>query len=357
MKTVPAAMVSVMLIVIMITPVFAEGPVVLQGDDGGSPPVILGIWEQDLSGVLEDGDSIHSYRGAQFLPPCNGEERKTVQFYAMVTDRNGPGLKAVNGEIQQINGSYHETIPLMRVSETDGIGAAEMSGAANLIHYSIGFSGKDVMTALRNGTASVWKGELTFPSTLNAGIFTVSVTGTDTLDQYSVSLKNSFAYHPVACIEYDFTSVNYGSAGLGTDKWVLGDDVFGTGDKPTVRNTGNVPARIRLTQDDMDFGQDMQGAWNVKYNARMGTSDNTSLYSPGDNVLISEVVSQGSIEPMDFSIQVFRGTGSHAGSMILGYDSLPSEQPGNDELPGLLVPEFPGIKEFMESIMQIIDLD
>lgn len=356
MKTVPAATLSIILIVIIIITPVSAGPVVLQGNGGASPPMILGMWEQDLSGLLEDGDSIHSAGGAQFLPPCGDGESKTIQLYAIVTDEeDGADLKAVNAEIQQSNGSYHESVPLTQSSVTDGIWSAENGGAANLIRYASGFTSEAVMTKLRDGTASVWNGELTLPSTQTAGSFTVTVTGIDTNDHYSASLKNSFTYLPVACIEYDFSTVNYGSAGLGTDKWVLGDEMFGTGDKPTVRNTGNVPARIRLTQDDMDFGQDLNGAWNVRYRARMGTADSTPQYSPGDNVLISEVVNQGKIQSMDFSIQVFKGTGSHTGSMTLGYDTLPIEIPDDDD--PLPVPEFPGLKEFLDTIMHHIKLD
>ena len=366
MKTIPAAILSIIVIVIIITPVLAAGqdysgstagPIVLQGDGGTSPSMILGIWEQDLSGVLENGDSIHGVEGTQFLPPCNQGNRKTVQIYVIVTNtRDNAVFKTVNAEIQQSNGSYHEIIPLTQISVTDGIWSAENGGAANLIRYTSGFSSEEVMTKLRDGTASVWNGEVTFPSMQNAGIFTVTVTGTDTIEQHSTSLKNSFTYLPVACIEYDFSAINYGEAGLGTEKWVLGDDIFGTGDKPTVRNTGNVPARIRLIQDEMGFGQDLQGGWNVRYRARMGKAESIPQYFPQDNVHISAVVNQGKNQSMDFSIQVIRGSGSHAGIMTLGYDTLVSDFPADDgdQIP---VPEFPGFKEFLEMVMHHIKLD
>jgi hypothetical protein len=60
---------------------------------------------------------------------------------------------------------------------------------------------------------------------------------------------------------------------------------------------------------------------------------------------------------MDFSIQVIRGSGSHAGTMTLGYDTLLSELPVDDDLSGLPVPEFPGFKEFLEMVMHHIKLD
>ena len=367
MKSILAATLVIILMVIIITPVFAigqdyagsnAGPVILQGNDGGSPPRVLGIWEQDLSGVLENGDSVHSVEGTQFLPPCNEGEGKTVQLYAIVTDTgNRADLKAVNAEVQMSGGTYHESITLTQTSLSEGIWSAENGDTAHIIRYDDGVSQEDVMTKLKAGTASVWKGEVTFPSTQNAGIFTVTVVAIDTDEHYSASLKNSFTYLPLACIEYDFSTINYGDLGLGPEKWVYGDEIFGTGDKPTVRNTGNVPARIRIIQNDMGFGQDLQNGWNVRYKARIGKADSTPQYSPNDNVLISGVVNQGKIQSMDFSIQVIKGTGSHIGSMTLGYDSLPSVQLEDDELSRLPVPEFPGFKEFLDTVMQHINLD
>jgi hypothetical protein len=245
----------------------------------------------------------------------------------------------------------------MQTSVSSGIGSAEKGVAANILRYADGVSQEDVMTKLRSGDASVWKGEVTLPSTQNSGIFTVIVTGIDTDEHSSASLKNSFTYLPLACIEYDFSTIKYGEVGLGREKWVSGDEIFGTGDKPTVRNTGNVPARIRIIQDDMGFGQDVQGGWNVKYKARIGKTDSTPQYSPGDNVLISDVVNQGKIQSVDFSIHIVKGMGSHAGSMTLGYDSLPPQQSGVDEPSRVPVPEFPGIKEFLDTVLQHINLD
>jgi len=358
MKAIPAAIVSVILLVILITPVFAAGPVVVQGNGGAGPSMILGIWVQDLSGALEDGDMIHGVDGAQFLPPCVAGMSKTVQVYALVTDeQDGSVLKEVKADVQKSGCIYHDSITLIRTSLSEGIWSAEHGGIANIIRYAEGVSKEDIMTNLRAGTVSVWKGEVNLPSSQNAGLFTVTVTGIDTREQSSASLKNSFTYLPVACIEYDFSSIDYGDVGVGSEKWVFGDEIFGTGDKPTVRNTGNVPARIRLIQDDMGFGQDVQSGWNVRYKARMGTTESIPHFSPGDEVLIPERVNQGKNQSMDFLIQVVRGSGSHTGTMTLGYDALspdPSGDPVDNQIP---VPEFPGLKEFLELLVHHFKLD
>jgi PKD repeat protein len=332
MKTNPAAIALCILVLLIITPVLAAGSIVPRGNGGTSPPIILGMWEQDLSGVLENGDSVHSIAGSQFLPPCNGDERKTIQLYAIVTDDEfGADLKAVNGEIQQSNGSYHETVIMAQSPLPEGIWSAEQGGSASLIRYSSGFSSDAVMAQLRAGTASVWVGEVILPASQSGGLFKVTVTGIDTNDHSSLSLKNSFNYLPVACVEYDFSSINYGVTRLGFDNWVIGDEMLGTGDKPTVRNTGNVPVRIRITQDDMSFGQNYQGSWNVRYNVRIGNSGSSPTYSPYENILIPEIVNQGNNRAMDFLIQVFKGTGSHTGTMTLGYEALPLNPPAEDD--------------------------
>ena len=80
MKAIPAAMLGVIPIVITITMVFAAGqefggstagPVILPRDGGAGPSMILDIWEQDLSNVLENGDSIH---GVEVCPFTDGTE-------------------------------------------------------------------------------------------------------------------------------------------------------------------------------------------------------------------------------------------------------------------------------------------
>jgi hypothetical protein len=61
----------------------------------------------------------------------------------------------------------------------------------------------------------------------------------------------TFVYESLDAMEIDFDNVNYGAIEVGVEKWVAGDIVFGTSDRPTIKNQGNVDIQIMVLGDDL----------------------------------------------------------------------------------------------------------
>ena len=337
---------------------------------GNPAPVVLGLWEEDLSPALEDGDTLHSMSGSQFLPPCMAGSEKEILLYAIIGSgaENHPS-QSVTGDIRSPGGSYKQIVDLSQLPYGEGVFAAKRAGTVNLITLSPSTTYQDVLTRLRENTASVWKGELTLTDTRNAGEYSVTVTSSPDTAR-SESCTNSFDYIPMACMEFDFSSVNYGRSTIDEEKWIEGDALFGTSDKPSVRNVGNSPARVRVAQDDMGFGKISDAAWNIEYKTRIADNHTITTYGPGKEVLLADMVRPGEVVPIDFSMSVTKGSGMHSGAMTLGYEQIEGtvtsleQDTGSSEqdreyqaqLSSVPIPEFPryvGISEIVHGYLRI----
>ena len=345
-------------------------PVMALEKSGSSVPVVLGLWEEDLSPVLEDGDTLHSVSGSQFLPPCAAGAEKKILLYAIIGSStvNNPFL-SVEAEVSSPGSSHKHTVDLTQLPPAEGSFVARRAAAVNLVTLSPSATYQDVITKLGENTAAVWKGELTLTGTQNAGEYSVTVTSSPETARSELR-TNSFAYIPIACMEFDFSSVDYGSSTIDEEKWIEGDAVFGTSDKPSVRNIGNSPARVRLAQDDMGFGKTTDAAWNIEYKARIADNTSVTSYGPGNPVLLADAVSPGEVVPIDFSMSVAKGSGMHSGAMTLGYEQVDvplnsleqdrspyGEEWGNKAgVSSVMIPEFPryaGISQIVEDYLRI----
>jgi len=341
--------------VIAILLAIIAGPAV----SAGSGPGIWGIWEQDHSPGLENGDLIHALSGAQFVPSCVSGDDKAVTVFAVIDAGNG-GIdpSSVKAVIEYPAGPQIKTVLLSRLPPVDGSAFTKEAKNAGLIRFNTAVTWEETSQALGAGTASVWRGETILPHDQVAGDFNVTITGTDTAGDPFSPLVNSFRYLPVACLDYDFSHINYGESMIGQDVWVKGDDEFGTDDRPSVRNSGNYPARVRFVQDDMGLGKSPDGAWNVAYGVRVGDNQSVSTYEPEYTVILPDPVGQGSVETMDFSINVHKGSGSYSGYLILTSEmqecNLPDlpETPPDEQLP---VPEFPFLPAVLDYLTKNIN--
>lgn len=365
-KTILMLVLAVLLVSCTLSPVYAagssSGTVIIGG--GGNAPVVLGLWEQDASLSLEDGDSSHAQTGAQFLPPCKNGVFKKISFYVIVTDEESMGnLQTVSVDFRNRNSSYHGMVLCEQLSRAEGNSALQKAAAANLIRYKPQVTTEQAVSLVRGGIASVWKGEISVPYDQSAGTFVVTATGIDQNNNYSQPLKNSFLYCSVACMSFDFMSVDYGSVALGREKIIPGDEQFGTHNKPTAQNIGNAPAKILVRQDDMGLGKNSDGVWNVGYGVRVGNSENILRFDPFELKRTADAINPGETKSLDFTINVANGKGSHSGYMSLAY--IPVElppQPGSDDpdVPGdpdMPVPEFPSpacVYEFLKSLCDSI---
>jgi len=289
---------------------------------GGSLPVVMCIWQEDLTSELEDGDPAHNDPMAQFLPPCTYEGVKTVQNYDVVTDEEDNGnMKLVFADVYHPDGTPKYQVPMTKLPKPDSIALFEAAEAASLVWYdhAVGqnFNYDDILFKLNKCTAEVWMGEADLDYHQMAGDYRVEVYCVDN-NNLSEPLINTFLYVPVACCEFDFTSVSYGSVRLSVNKWIAGDTNFETTNRPTVRNIGNVPCLITVRQDDMDFGQDSTGQWNIRFDAKLGNTGTTVAYNPYVTVTLPDPLDNCHTEELDFSIHIKKGFGERAGEMILG---------------------------------------
>ncbi|MEM3737479.1 MAG: hypothetical protein QXJ75_05295 [Candidatus Bathyarchaeia archaeon] len=309
---------------VVMVPVFAQeiDTQVTIAAGGGTAPKVKCKWEQDLTPSLEDGDPTHAISGSQFLPPGVYQGKKTIQYFAVVTDAEDNGaVKLVWADVYHPDGSFKYEVPMSRIAKPPVepvLALFDAAAAAGLVHYGPGEDYNSVRFQLEKCVADLWRGQADLDYHQPAGDYTVKVIAMDHNDNLSPELVNTFLYVPVAVCEFDFCTVNYGSVSVCKEKWVAGDKDFGTANFPTVRNVGNIACKIKIKQNDMGFGKDVTGTWNVKFDARLGSDPaNGVYYNPEQEVILPNPLPNCNTEELDFSIHVIKGTGEHTGKMWL----------------------------------------
>jgi hypothetical protein len=167
----------------------------------------------------------------------------------------------------------------------------------------------DLLNELNKETSAVWVGEEVLEYHQMDGNYRVEAYAFDLNNQRSQFLINMFYYMPVTAVEYDFSAVNYGSVEMGSPVWRAGDTKFINDDgKPTVRNIGNTRAQFIINQNDMNFGQDSKGNWNVLFDARLGDTTQEPMYKPFEDFTMADVLDRCNTDELDFSIHVIKPT-------------------------------------------------
>lgn len=293
---------------------------------GGNVPVVKAKWEQDTTISLEDADPSHITPGAQFDPPCVFQGKKPVEYYAIVTDaEDGGDLKQVWADVYHPDGSFKYEIPYAKINNT-ALAKAKLQAAvaAGLVTFNPPYTLAEILTELDKGTARLWMGTADLDYEQPAGDYTVNVTALDFNDNPSLILTNKFLYVPVSCFAVDNTAVNYGSVSISKPKVVAGDTIFLLGDgKMTVRNLGNTNMQVVVRQDDMGFGKDITGMWNVEFDGRVGHLVTSVVYNPFVDTVLPGVLPHSTDDELDFSIHVKKGLGSHNGTMVLSSVVVP----------------------------------
>lgn len=320
------------------------------GGANGSGPIIKAKWEQDTTSKLEDGDPKHKVPGAQFLPPCEYQGRKYVEFWVVVTDPEGVSTV----DLVEVNvyhpdgcpeyGSWKFQLILQKVDKFEcGIPAYEKARAAGLVSYNCGIDDADVSDELYECLADVYMATGWIDYHQPAGCYKVVADACDNFNNWAsaseTNLTNYFTYIPVPALELDFCQVDYGTVTLGNHKMIGGDKVFGTSEKPTCRNIGNTALQIMVAQDDMGFGYsgiDEAREWNVTFDCRLGWEpQNTICYDPCIEVgapwpkqipwqCLPNTLPLCNTQKMDFSIQVIKSApAARSGNMLIGWACAP----------------------------------
>jgi hypothetical protein len=311
---------------------------------GGDPPVVKCKWEQQFIPALEDGDPLHAIPGFQILPPGAACAEKEIEYFAVVTDEQDSGsVDQVFADVYHPAGSPEPYGPssvggilglpyfkyevsfwdLQAAAMTKAEAAACVQAAydAGLVTFG-GYTLAEVLYELDKGTAHLWWGCEQIWYEQPAGAYDVYVFAVDQNSNFSAPLWNQFTYVPVAGIEIDFNQIDFGSPSLGTEKMVPGDtywdDPAGT-NKATVRNVGNTFVSVEVEFDDMGFGQQSDGTWNVQYDARMGSNDAYYVTGilPGVPTTLVNALKLSHKDELDLSILVIKGFGTHSGTITL----------------------------------------
>ena len=292
---------------------------------GGTPPNVEAAWNQQAIPALEDGDPTHMVSGFQILPPCTFGGKKLIEYYAVVYDEEDNGNVAITyAKVWHPDGTYKYEVNYAKVvPQATAISKYQAAVAAGLVKVDATKTADQVLVELQKGTAAVWRGEAYIDYCQMDGNYVVDVNAIDQNDNSAPTMVTTFLYMPVACGEFDFVEVSYGSVAMNRNVWRAGDTVFGTADKPTVRNIGNTKVQVTVEQDDMGFGQDVNGVWEVKYDARLGNTGAEPTYDPYTTITLPDVLDRSHLEELDFSIHILKGTGSHSGAMTLGVVRAP----------------------------------
>jgi len=325
-----------LLAMIVILPVAAAdvSTSVVLAKGGGAPPLVMAKWETEPGAPsLESGDPTHQTLGSQFLPDAVFNGKKYINYYAVVKDEENNGnVLGAYADVYHPDGSKKYQVHFVQMSKAEGIAAWNAAKDIGIITTPCSCTENSVKTIdttgcgdplfeLNKGTASVWVGVEYIHYCQPDGNYVVKTFAVDKDQNPSNYLYNTFYYMPVTAAEYDFTGVNYGQVSMGPDllpKWVAGDTNFLDDDGfPTVRNVGNTRANIIINQDDMGFGKNSAGVWNVRFDARLGHTGDEPLYDPDADHLLGDVLERSHTEEMDFSIHVIKGFEAGKGTMTL----------------------------------------
>ena len=292
-----------------------------------TPPLIMCAWAQDGTALLEDGDPDHLTSGGQFLPPCVYGGVKMIEYWMVVAlDPAAAEEPAVSAQLTLPNGTPGQKFMLNESPET-GVSAVMAASDAQLLAYGnyadgVAFSFEDVENRLEASGASIWHGVIELEYYGEAGGYALAAGVTDGNETVSTAPVTTVTYLPAACCEYDFSVVDYGSVVLNTFARIPGDADFGTADRPTVRNTGNLPLRVTIQQDAMGFVQDESGEWPIEYGARLGLNGSEVRYMPFEIAVMPDLLPVRTSQELTFSVRVTTGSGQNAGSLMLGCEAI-----------------------------------
>ena len=280
-----------------------------ENETAAAPPsraAVLCIWEQlDAAGGTLDDDQVES--GSQFLPPCTYGATNTVQIRVVVAGDSTVSYPIV-AHVTSPDGSPFCRVNLTRQNYT--VDALEEASVAGLITYARDTGLNEAVRALESAGAAIYAGEVDLAFNQAPGNYHVSVQvlheEADPVDQPPESI---FTYLPTASFEIDFAAVDYGVVEQDIDAWVEGDAEFGTTQSPTVRNTGNVPIRVVVSQDDMGLDA------SIVYTAKLGSDGTPVAFGPMEAVTLPGVVPVDETVPLSFALRVSSGEGTPSGRL------------------------------------------
>ncbi len=234
-----------------------EVDVSVEISSAGNPPVIEEMFVLDWvdNEYNESGDLAHIVAGTQIMPnPGSGIDVVETEFYKfiVVSDPNG------NADISTVFEKLYNTTGVQmgpEVTCTDITNTQDQQDALDAA-LECGLIGNDKYDDLMwmldplKQQAKMFKVTNTLTNHDEPGIYEVYFKPVDKGGAYITGYTN-FTYLALKAIELDFDTINYGQIMIGVEKWVAGDDVWGTSDKPTIKNQGNDPLQVTVSATDL----------------------------------------------------------------------------------------------------------
>ena len=326
-----------------------------QDTTGGANPIVKAKWEANVDRYTDDAVTA----GAQFMPSGVKDVNKTISMCAVVTDPDGLAdvINVYADVFYPVGidlGDSHVALPdqsgdgcgelmqedsLTKLSKADGI-ALFCSQVRNLNNnlptFNQGYTYDEICKAdgeLQKETAAVFCGQKDLSYEDPSGEYKVWALGQDKVGLQG-TLENYFTYLPLTAFQVDFTSINYGNVRLNTHKIINGNLSWDTPgvNNASVRNIGNTRLAMSVWQNDMGLGK-TDGLWNVKYDARVGSSATFAIYDPEVKTQLSLPLDLSELDEMDFSIDISKfpptHTGPYVGTMTLTADMVSHLTCGN----------------------------
>jgi len=164
-----------------------------------------------------------------------------------------------------------------------------------------------------NSSSGKYEATLHLKCTTPDGSYTVEVTATDK-GPLTGTNTSTFTVGITCALEIDFSSVDFGAINPGGSSTVAGDDDFSTGDKPTIKNVGNV--NIDVEQSITDDAGNPETLFSGNTNSTVKGSTKTLTTTA---VSFGVTIAPGNATAADYGLSVPAGTmhGSYAGTLTI----------------------------------------
>lgn len=338
------SMISLMALTILPASAATISTGLVRDTSGGAAPIVKAKWEANADRYTDNSTAA----GAQLMPSGMYQVNKTIAMCSIVTDPDGlADVLNVYADVFYPEGialgSSHVALPdqsglgcgafmqedsLKKLEKTEGYNLfcnMVRNNNSNLPTFNEGYNYDEICAAdgeLMKDTAAVYCGTKDLSYEDPSGSYKVWAVAQDKTGNQGI-LENMLTYQALTAFETDFTSVAYGNVRLNTHKIISGDlvwDALNQG-KASVRNVGNTRLAMKVWQDDMGLGK-TDGLWNVKFDARVGSSASYANYNPEVTKTLNDALDLSELDEMDFSIDISKFPPTHIGESYTGTMTL-----------------------------------
>ena len=275
-----------------------------------SAPALKGQSLRRISYIgSNDADFVAGYPQFALSGPIGGVEI-TIN---VIEPENPPGLTLVTEDDDPSTGTQLIPFPGMTRKVTVNVTITGMTLDDVLIDHW----GLNTTLLKQSGANNTFRGEIDLPYRLIPGTYTIRADGRRSGTVVS-SASITAQIKPVVSVSLDSVSLPFGEVIAGPNQVILGDENISTTDRPTIWNSGNVPAGITMTGSDLDGPSSGIPAANIQATLRRSSEaiDTIGLSrSPQELGVILEV---GALAALDLSIQIPRSqAGKYSGRIWL----------------------------------------